>query len=199
LHDSVKTLFPPHAPQGASNFRPANASRAVRLTRAFSSPTGDILLRALAVIFQWRYNGQSFDIRRHSGFYLGGHANHFGTQQPNICVHTKCGLSDADGYYGMFTSIMPPGHGPRGHGLAEQNRTFWGRVGYSVLAKFFFCVGVHSGRFADRASRLLTVMACHRPPRAAAIPRAFNASAMARSDVAPALCISLMMGSTFAA
>jgi hypothetical protein len=61
------------------------------------------------------------------------------------------------------------------------------------LARISFCP------YAIRASRLLTVIACHRPPRAVAIPRAFNASAIARSDVAPAFCISLMIGSTFAA
>jgi len=45
---------------------------------------------------------------------------------------------------------------------------------------------------------LLTVIACHLPPRAVATPRAFNASAMARNDVAPARCISRMIGTTLA-
>jgi hypothetical protein len=50
-----------------------------------------------------------------------------------------------------------------------------------------------------RASRLLTVIACHLPPRAVATPRAFDASAIARNDVAPARWISLMIGMTLAA
>jgi hypothetical protein len=40
-----------------------------------------------------------------------------------------------------------------------------------------------------RASKLLTVIACHFPPRAVATPRAFNASAMVRRDVAPDFCL----------
>jgi hypothetical protein len=48
------------------------------------------------------------------------------------------------------------------------------------------------------ARRLPIVVACHRPPRAFASPRAFNDSAMARSEVVPALCISRMIGNTFA-
>src|SRR5262245_32587978 len=49
------------------------------------------------------------------------------------------------------------------------------------------------------ASTFDTVIAAQRPPRAVGTPRAFRASAMARSDLAPARCISLMTGSTLAA
>jgi hypothetical protein len=55
-----------------------------------------------------------------------------------------------------------------------------------------------SGGYA-LARTLLTVIACQRLPRAVGTPRAFSASAMARSDLAPAFCISRMIGSTLAA
>ena len=42
------------------------------------------------------------------------------------------------------------------------------------------------GDYAERASALLTVWACQRPPRAVATPRTFSAAAMARNDLAPA-------------
>jgi hypothetical protein len=55
------------------------------------------------------------------------------------------------------------------------------------------------GDYAERASTLLTVWACQRPPRAVATPRAFSAAAMARNDLASARCISRMTRRTFAA
>jgi hypothetical protein len=47
-----------------------------------------------------------------------------------------------------------------------------------------------------RSRMLLTDFARHRPPRAVATPRAFNAAAMSLNDVAPAFCASRMMGRT---
>src|SRR5450756_139129 len=54
-------------------------------------------------------------------------------------------------------------------------------------------------RAAGRSSTFLTDVACHRPPRAVATPRAFSASATSRRVLAPAFCASLMIGSTLAA
>jgi transposase-like protein len=48
-------------------------------------------------------------------------------------------------------------------------------------------------------STLLTDFAYHRPPRGVLMPRAFSASAIWCRDVAPARCISRMIGSTLAA
>jgi hypothetical protein len=50
-----------------------------------------------------------------------------------------------------------------------------------------------------RSRMLLTDLACHRPPRAVAMPRAFSASAICRNVVAPAFWASRMMGRTLAA
>ena len=52
---------------------------------------------------------------------------------------------------------------------------------------------------ADRVSRLYTVLACHSPPRAVRIPRAFSAMAIARNVFAPEPWISRTIGRTFAA
>jgi hypothetical protein len=77
---------------------------------------------------------------------------------------------------------------------------------FGKAAKMAFGVHPHMLRHKSRrgpqplrASRLLTVIACHLPPRAVATPRAFNDSAMARNEVAPARCISRMIGRTLAA
>jgi hypothetical protein len=47
----------------------------------------------------------------------------------------------------------------------------------------------------NRSSTFFTDVACHRPPRAVAIPRALRTSAMSRRDVAPAFLASGMIGS----
>ena len=74
---------------------------------------------------------------------------------------------------------------PGGHALQIGTRLFGGRRMPFAVANFF----QHCCVQPLRASRLLTVIACHLPPRAIATPRAFNASAMARNVVAPARCI----------
>jgi hypothetical protein len=56
-----------------------------------------------------------------------------------------------------------------------------------------------SSSYPPRASRFRTVVRCHWPPRAVLIPRAFSASAIARSPCTPLASSCRMIGSTFAA
>jgi hypothetical protein len=65
----------------------------------------------------------------------------------------------------------------QGHGLGIGTVFFGGGGGVFFPGQDFFFAA--SRTYAMRASRLLTVIACHRPPRAVAMPRAFSASAMA--------------------
>src|SRR4051812_29742333 len=55
------------------------------------------------------------------------------------------------------------------------------------------------GSVAWRASRLRTVAPYQAPPRAVAMPRSFNAAAIARVVATPAACRSRTMGRTLAA
>jgi hypothetical protein len=58
---------------------------------------------------------------------------------------------------------------------------------------------LHSTNPIERLNGEIKRHTAHRPPRAVAIPRAFQRLSNGRSDVAPAFCISQMMGSTFSA
>src|ERR1700730_8337496 len=96
---------------------------------------------------------------------LGG-----GREVTRVPTATRIGApSFAASARGRFWHIAALGWWRLMSGARESRRCFNQRTFYLALAR-----------------ALATVWACHRPPRAVAIPRAFNASAMARSDLAPA-------------
>jgi hypothetical protein len=131
-----------------------------------------------------------------NGGLSGRSAGHAATRLP---VPQRFAVGGLRGVHDLRTWRRHGKAWPRHRG--EEPGVFGPPRGSFFLGILFFerRVGIQFDRVPNRASRLLTVIACHRPPRAVAIPRAFSASAVARRDLAPAFCIPRMIGSTFAA